>query len=465
MTIRDPSDGRDMPPNGNNHISACCLRGVRKINATEWRSYVLACQPDVVVALSDIPFTKPPYSQKRLTKAIDRTIRWLADMLRPIPLTDGVSDRPVYRPNVLVHMAGGTSMLARRVFSDSLSEKLHGKEAEQVAPLRCLDEGVIGYTFDLVPLRLSFRADTRKVADDGGPSDNQESSANSPPAWESVLEDATSSVSTEQLLPFIHASLEPLPTSKLRIVNTAASPHEMLRLIQSAGIDLFDAHFAQRAAQIGIALDFAFPAPHGLSHAYTAAVLRRRDNGKLDIGHNLYDSRYSLDFSCFASCFSPASNLSSTSTSEAPPLICSCLACSPVSPGTRICHSSPNLEAELEPESSTEAYRPPHTRAYIHHLLHTHEMSAHSLLVMHNLTILDAFFAGVRKTIAASDTGNDVFGREVERFVARYDEDMVIFQEASVNWRDVDLVRGKGRLERERKKQALMDGSALVEDE
>jgi hypothetical protein len=31
MTPRDPKDLQEMPPNGNHHVTAKCLRGVRKV--------------------------------------------------------------------------------------------------------------------------------------------------------------------------------------------------------------------------------------------------------------------------------------------------------------------------------------------------------------------------------------------------------------------------------------------------
>ena len=34
MSLRDPADDRDMPPNGNDFVSALCLRGVRKVDQT-----------------------------------------------------------------------------------------------------------------------------------------------------------------------------------------------------------------------------------------------------------------------------------------------------------------------------------------------------------------------------------------------------------------------------------------------
>jgi len=248
------------------------------------------------------------------------------------------------------------------------------------------------------------------------------------------------SVSTDHLVPLINASLESLPVSKLRVANTTTSPHEMLQLIRKAGIDLFDAHWAQNAADTGIALDFVFPAPGQDKNSR----LRTRANGKCDLGHNLYDSVYASDFSSLADCLSPAS-----ANSPQGKRTCPCLACSPVPPKTKICHGPPELEVD-QPASEDVVYRPPFTRAYLHHLLQTHEMSAHSLLVMHNLTVLDAFFAGVRDAIQKED---DFFEREVERFIQTYDEGMTVFEEAAVNWRDIDMARGKGRLARERTKQ------------
>ncbi|PFH48522.1 hypothetical protein AMATHDRAFT_76678 [Amanita thiersii Skay4041] len=493
MMARNPADGRDMPPNGNNHVSTYCLRGVRKLTPAEWRLHTLACQPDIVIALSDTPYTNTPYSQKRLTKSIERSAKWLADILRPVE----ASNEP-NRLNVLVHMAGGTNPNARQAFSDSLLEILHGKEAEQVAPLRCLDEGLLGYTFDLLPLRQAFEAQWRRSSlNIPSPEYDEPSSTSS--ASTPIPESGSNSslplqppspppplihrspVSTSFLIPLIHTSLSSLPSNKLRLINTTSSPHEILRLIQHVGIDLFDAHWAQRAADIGIALDFTFPAcsqdafldidsdPNPIIITTTTTArkplsLRLRADNKRDIGHNIYDARYTLDFSSFANCFSPASAASSDPTSpvndnpyDKP--ICLCAACSPLAPQTRICHGPPDLEAETGPPPPSSSslsgnlYKPPYTRAYLHHLLHTHEMSAHSLLLMHNLSVLDAFFSGIRNVIAMSlvdSSTEDVFAREVDRFMRTYDEELAVFDEAALAWREVDLARGKGRLAREK---------------
>ncbi|KAF8653657.1 hypothetical protein AX16_003808 [Volvariella volvacea WC 439] len=413
MSLRDPSDGREMPPNGNKHVSALCLRGVRKVSPSDWNSYVASCQPDVVVALTDTPFTDPPYSQKRLTKSIERSATWLADFIAPLkPPAKG--DAPS-RPLVLVHMAGGTNETARRAFSTSLTETLYGKEAERIAPLTSLDEGVSGYTFDLTPLRISLEAAEQFL-------NSSTDTLDTDPIVQTIIR-------APYLTPLLRASLASLPENKLRLVNTIRSPHEILYLVRDVGIDLFDAQWAQKAANIGIALDFQFPVP-----ASGPLMLR---NGKRDLGHNLYDTQYAHDFSSFASSFV-----------DGDAITCPCAACSPATPSDKIQHSGVD---ERGPEV-TKNGNSPYTKAYVHHLLHTHEMSAHSLLVMHNLTVVDAFFAGIR-SILAKDSDGTLFAEEVNKFAAHYDEELEVFKEARVNWREVDLARGKGRLAREKAKQ------------
>ncbi|KAJ7874675.1 tRNA-guanine(15) transglycosylase-like protein [Mycena olivaceomarginata] len=374
MTLRDPADPSETPANGNDYISASTGRGIKKITPAQWRNHVHACVPDIVVALPDIPWTSPPFSQKRITKSIERTATWLANLLAPAP-------HPL---NILVHMAGGISEPARRAFTDSLTETLYGKEAEAVHPHKCLDDGVVGYVFDLVPLRKAMESSPDDARD------NQEETA-----------------------ALLKASLLSARPNKLRVVNSPASPHEILRLIRDVGVDVFDAKWAQDAAQIGVALDFVFPVPS------EAAKGKQRD-----LGHNLYRTDYAHDFSSFADSLQD----------------CSCGACAPLAPQTVISHSAIDAHA---PATSAPA---PYTRAYVHHLLQTHEMSAHSLLIMHNLAVLDTFFANVRGVL---ERGEDL-SAHVERFAAEYDETLRVMDEGRSMWKDVEFTRGKGRLARER---------------
>ena len=390
-----------------------------------WQSYVLNCRPDVVIAMSDTPYTKPPYSQKRLTKSIERSAAWLLDMLRPIPGTETPR-----HPNVLVQMAGGTSLAARAAFAEGLTQVFHDKEAEECKPFKCLDDGVAGYVFDLVPLRSALPL-------------NQDISVPS----------SASDCCTPGLHSLIIASLNPVSHHKLRFANSVDSPHEILLLIQHIGIDLFDARWAQRAADCGVALDFRFPVQEqsDVTDYDGQRGPGTRANGRFDLGYNLYDTVYSQDFSKLAKSFLDGSH--ATTHSRPLSLVCWCAACSPIAPTTCISHGSADSGTCSNPPPETQQmtteFMPPVTRAYLHHLLHTHEMSAHSLLTMHNLQVLDAFFAGVRATLAYPDGGSR-FVSEVQKFVDYYDEGSCLLEEARVAWKKVDMARGKGRLAREK---------------
>ncbi|KAI9438255.1 tRNA-guanine(15) transglycosylase-like protein [Lactarius indigo] len=439
LSLRDPADDRDMPPNGNSFVSALCLRGVRKETPDEWREHVLSVQPDLVVALSDIPFTPGSHSQRRITKSLERSASWLANILRPIP------GQPVsaaaagnHLLNVLVHMAGGTSPAARQAFSQSLLEPLFDKEAEAIKPLNRLDEGVAGYTFDLAPLHKSLSS--------SGPSPRGTRIKNPFMEAADLFSTPPTPFATAQIVSLIRTSLGPLPATKPRIVHSAGSPHEILVLIRDVGVDIFDGHWAQRAADVGVALDFVFPVP-----PVTAAGNAVPPPPPREIGHNLYDKRYSHDFSPFAddlrSC--AAANLGDTRPS------CPCMACSPSRPSEPLKHSSVD---EAFPATTPM----PYTRAYVHHLLHTHEMSAHTLLALHNLAVLDTFFAGVRGVLSERP---QQFSEEITRFEQTYDEKLGVLAESRKDWNEVTLARGKGRLvrERERHKQDALETAVELE--
>jgi queuine/archaeosine tRNA-ribosyltransferase len=358
----------------------------------------------------------PPYSQKRITKSIERSCSWLLDLLSPHSSAPRI---------VFVHLAGGSSAPARHAFSTTLQENMYGKEAEAVQPLSTLDEGLSGYVFDLAPIRLQVAAEsvgsqpsvTKVTPCETSPTDRVQS-----------IEASHTPMSTLQRL--CKASLTPLSEHKIRLANSVASPHEILRLIQDVGIDLFDSHWAQKAADIGVGLDFCFPVVHKNDTS------RDHPRIKQDIGHNLYNNLYTHDFNTI-------------SNSD-----CCCLSCQPSPPAGYIPHSgvdTPTFGAPNTPEGFT--------RSYIHHLLHTHEMSAHTLLVMHNLTVLDEFFAGVRRTVLQ---GEKAFGAAVEEFCTHYDENLAVFEEARIMWDMVDKARGKGRLGREKERQGGIALQATV---
>lgn len=347
-------------------------------------------------------------------------------------------------------MSGGCSVQARRAFADSLTESLYGPDLEAIKPFKTLDQGVAGYAFDLIPLRQSLEAEERKKAglsSEGllAPTTHSGAGANQEPVGEGY---PLLPQHTESVVPLLQASLSKLPPTKIRLVNSTEGPHEVLKHIKEVGIDVFDSHWAQKAADYGVGLDFEFPLK---ANATTT---------KKDIGRNLYDTRYALDFGTVSDAFRGAK--ATNQVDDRP--VCPCPTCSPLwsERDEQIYHGVDTIQHSLEPigETSQESRQRPHyTRAYIHHLLHTHEMSAHTFLVMHNLAILDAFFKGIREVLDQCEAASsfEKFDLEVRKFAEFYDGSFGVFEQARRSWREVDLARGKGRLAREKGKEVEAD--------
>lgn len=366
------------------------------------------------------------------------------DKPSPQTLFTDLGSPPPPLPSIFLPMAGGSSLGARRAFASSLLEPFYGPEAEAMKQkgIKTLDEGVVGYSIDLAPLRGQSAAPGRlNVSPSNGVTDIVEGGG----------------VGAESPIPLIQTSLNPLTPSKPRLVNSTDGPHEILRYITQVGVDVFDAAWAQRLAGWGVGLDFQFPMREG-----------PKEEGKRLIGHNLYAETYAFDFGTIADNF--RGGVPATEEDNRP--ICTCAACSPLTPldQDQLRHG---VDSPEHSEESAPTIRKHHTRAYIHHLLQTHEMSAHTLLAMHNLTVLDRFFEGIRGVLGSlapalspesatvpseteiEDGGMQKWMEEVDRFCRIYDEAKSgeLFECARGDWRDVDRARGKGRLAREREKE------------
>ncbi|GAA98314.1 uncharacterized protein L969DRAFT_46087 [Mixia osmundae IAM 14324] len=181
----------------------------------------------------------------------------------------------------------------------------------------------------------------------------------------------------EELVQLVNASLNGTSERLPRMLLNPEGPHEILCLIIETGSDLFLDDWASRMASLGVALDFDFPAPANLTEAA--------------VGLNLFDDEYSLAF-------------------------------------TPLSHSSLGQD-----DGRT-------TRAYVHHLLHTHEMTAHVLLSLHNLSVMQCFMANVRHAI---ETGTLL--SEAQSFSRAYSASYDFVIKAEAGFDAVHKVRGKGR--------------------
>lgn len=164
----------------------------------------------------------------------------------------------------------------------------------------------------------------------------------------------------------ITAAIAALPSDVLVMCQGVGSPLEVLDAVM-AGVDVFDSVYPDRAAEQGLALTFDVDPPgEGAGGGGVGGGATPRGPAAADAA--LRASRISLADRAFAR--------------DASPLLrgCACYSC------TR------------------------HSRAYVHHLLQTHEMLAAVLLAAHNLHHYSAFFVALRGAVARS---------EVEAFAAR----------------------------------------------
>ncbi|QRW13122.1 queuine tRNA-ribosyltransferase [Ceratobasidium sp. AG-Ba] len=461
ISLRDPSSVNEMPANTNDFIQAQCIRGCRKrtgqVRPLDYISFVSESNPDIVVAPADTPFTPPPYSQKRIEKSISRSLTWL------IQLANGLTPRPIFAPL----MGEPTQTHAQHSPEDSQNHSISpiGKMGAKLSvtdpnlpsitasgrAIERLDETIAGYVLELAPIQSELRAQLGKQTGTAPPPlpttapsarvhafDLNTPTLAAPDPLESDIVNYAEEMD-KRLPELVRASFDHLPSHKPRLALglALASPHVMLGLIEQ-GIDLIDSAVAIRCASAGLALDFVFP------------VMGEHNGPKLDVGHNLYDNQYEYQFVRLSDWFVDASG----STDHGEKKICQCAACSPIWEAHPTVHSKID-EIDPETDSTNPKYAPPFTRAYIHHLLHTHEMSAHTLLTFHNLAVIEAMMEGARSAIAEG-----TFEQELRRFEETYDGGMGVLTRAERDWRDVDRARGKGRLAREK---AAKDRNVLDE--
>jgi queuine tRNA-ribosyltransferase len=399
-------------------------------------------------------------SQKRITRSLERSVGWLEKLMSGLRLDQKQqqqteqSDEPK-RPPIIVPLMGGCDRRARAEFAQNLTEKMDHNDQKKTGLYR-LDDGIFGYAIEMVDLPTNqYHSPPSPALDSEG--GHESSDSEDPDSTSQAAEGIAHPRNvTNKLTGLVRSSLKPLSRHKPRIAHTAPSPHAVLRLVLECGIDLFDIVWAQQASDYGIALNFEFPVP--TSHISQDEKGKGKDIGsaydsasmKQQIGVNLFEDRYAEDISPLGSL---ETSWPCAPTPGPPPILHSVLDDQQWSPTT-------------EPTSTSQ----PFTRAYIHHLLRTHEMSSHVLLQLHNLAVADQFFKNIRGILhSAGNVGNgeEKLRAEIIRFYETYEIPTRLYQEAKSQWKEVDTSRGKGRLKREREAAAALSETdpATVEGE
>ena len=198
-------------------------------------------------------------------------------------------------------------------------------------------------------------------------------------------------------------------------------PHDLLRDI-ALGVDLHTVPFVNALSNAGIALDFEFPAPDGLTEPDSKSRDASRKSHPL--GVDLWDTSHATDLS---------------------PLKAQCT-----------CYTCTN-----------------HHRAYLHHLLSAKEMLAWVLLQVHNHHVLDQLFTGIRKSLQ-----DNTFDRQRTHFSDFYEREFprktgegprirgyqVKSKGGGEPRKNVLAFRTLGAMKNERKQAMEREGKVVVDD-
>ena len=196
------------------------------------------------------------------------------------------------------------------------------------------------------------------------------------------LEDSLDALSGLAFYDAASATTLPAPLDPLVRYSLAApkTPQDILKHLE-LGIDLFSIPFIAEATDAGVALQFSFGNPEDpprdpATSSSTTTATPTAPPTRLPLGVDLWP---------------PTHATSSLPLSPS----CPCYACST------------------------------HLRAYIHHLLQAKEMLAWVLLQLHNLSVVDRFFAAVRASLR-SGGGVGSWERDVRRFEGEYEAEMPV---------------------------------------
>ncbi|KAF9998860.1 Queuine tRNA-ribosyltransferase subunit qtrtd1 [Entomortierella chlamydospora] len=364
---QDPHTQR-ISPNTDRHVNLSTLRGARPLTLDDYLSVVRQFRPDIMVALADNIVesssrnnesktevdvkkekndgSRGKADEKRIRKSIDRTLKWLDQILLERQGRDGrIEDRRIEE------------------------EKKRKKEKEKIRQARKQEHGQQEQQGEEeVPVEIP-EIETEPWEDvalfahvQGGQFEEERiRSAEETSKREGVngfIIDlgvySNGDNSKEERLAHLKTSVDHLPAQKPRMVYGIQTPEDVLKVV-ALGVDLFDTSYPFILTEEGKASMYSF-GPNSTSD--------ETNNNNRWI--NLWDDEHGDKFV---------------------PILESCE-----------CYSCKGGK---------------HTRAYINHLLKTHEMLATVLLMSHNLYQYSKFFSAVREAIKTGTL--DQYTQDFER--------------------------------------------------
>ncbi|KAI1317454.1 Queuine tRNA-ribosyltransferase subunit qtrtd1 [Mortierella claussenii] len=346
-TSSSDASTRKVGANTDRHVHLSTPKGVRPLTLENYLKVVRQYRPDIMVAMADnlrydrgrqdVKFKDTRPDQKKVRKSIDRTLKWLDQILQEREGKDGMlqdrtiekekKERKERRDKRRAATAEGREQQDDEPPSPVRVPEIATEAWEDVA----LFAHVQGGDFEEERIRSAVETGERKglngfIIDAGSVALSTSSESDKEAIWKDIT-----------------VSLKHLPPEKPKMVYGVHAPEDILRAVQ-LGADLFDTSYPYQLTEDGKASLYHF----GPSAPPPSAGAIDSNNRWL----NMWDEEHSDQFV---------------------PLLegCECYACH----GGR------------------------HTRAYINHLLKTHEMLATVLLMSHNMFQYAKFFTDVRESI------------------------------------------------------------------
>ncbi|KAG0048493.1 Queuine tRNA-ribosyltransferase subunit qtrtd1 [Gryganskiella cystojenkinii] len=376
------------------HVVLSTPKGIRQLTLEDYLKVVRHYRPDIMAALTDSilettqsveqpePHKKIP-SEKRIRKSVDRSLKWLDQVLEERQGRDGMAEdrkredekRQKREKKQKSRDAKAAAATGTPVDTDMASVKDDEEDTNAFVPQPWTDVAVFAHVqgAHLKGERIRSAQETARREEVAG------FIIDTNDLYASLSKDHEKR--SNEVLTHVQTSLEHLPASKPKMVYGVRTPEDVLKAV-AMGVDLFDTSYPFQLTEDGKASLYNFgtdaaSAPPSISVTHGTQQTNR--------WINLWDDEHSDQFK---------------------PILegCECYACK-------------------------DGH---HTRAYINHLLKTHEMLATVLLMSHNMYQYSLFFSKVRASIqdgtfaAKAALFHEVFGTELERREEKHEAQVVV---------------------------------------
>lgn len=403
LTLRDPASVAAKPEASDDAVNVTTHLGRRRLAVDDYISGVVAMRPEAAVGVADeVPVS---VGQNRLRLSAARGDAWLAQQVAALIRATGATPPPLPPPAIPLTRGGavastrgggdgssgrGSPPAAKVARAGTPTSSVHDSARPAASPVVAAAAPTPAARLLAVEEAPRMLAHVSIAANDKLRSPLVAGTVAAAAAANRAWRDTTGAGSDivvgyalgglgmgeagEVRAALLPAVVGDLPPAGVRLVTGLVTASELLAAV-AAGVDVVDSQYAAALTAAGRAAAFR------LSPADVPAAAA----GATRLPTSLHIA--SPEFVDDAARLAPG---------------CTCLACAGV-PWEAVAHLPAGRAADPAPGAATRPrfVHAPTTRAYVHHLLVAHEMTAQVLLQSHNVTAVAALAAACRDAIRA----------------------------------------------------------------